>query len=241
MKLIFFITFFLSFHFNLFADVKKLEEADKLFLDKKYLDALRIYEDIWQKEHQLSAQMLMKMSFITENFGNYPKALYYLNLFYELSPSYRALIKMESLALSRRLKGFESSDFDFFRALIKQYNSLLLITGIGILFFLFTIIWQTRQKRKVLPPQYSFTFLLILASFFYILNFTKENDKGIIAKENTLVMQAPSSASGVETLLNKGNRVVILGYQNNWYKVRLWDNKVAFIRPENLWIVPSSY
>ena len=75
--LIFFLIFFTI---NIFANEKYLlNKGDSLFKLKKYVDAKKLYENLFYEKNYFSDAMLLKLSFIEEGIGNYDKALIYLS------------------------------------------------------------------------------------------------------------------------------------------------------------------
>src|SRR4051812_13808303 len=76
----------------------KINQADSLFNLRKYTEAERIYEEIYEQSGQYSLSMLLKMSFLKEISGDYSRALFCLNVFYHDQPNKKVLEQMEYLA-----------------------------------------------------------------------------------------------------------------------------------------------
>ena len=79
-----FLIFFLIFvTIDIFANEKYLlNKGDSLFKLRKYVDAKKLYENLYYEKNYFSDAMLLKLSFIEEGIGNYDKALIYLSKHY---------------------------------------------------------------------------------------------------------------------------------------------------------------
>lgn len=237
-----FILLFLSFSLDFSTVIlaqssqEKIAKADQLFENKKYVEALEVYEDILNTDKKISLNALLKMAFISEALEDYSKTLYYLNLYHLYIPKNETLLKMENIAFSYRLLGYEHSDFDVLSAWYQFYYVYILaffsLVGIGTFLF---VLWQLR-KRKELPIRYSLSFVLILALFFVILNFTDKGKQAIIATDNTFLMYAPSSASSVLEVVGKGHRVNLVEEKGVWYKIE-WKGKTSFVKRNKLLLI----
>jgi uncharacterized protein YgiM (DUF1202 family) len=65
------------------AETRELVKADSLFEQKKYTESFDLYEQILDEEQLASPKMLLKMAFIKEGLGDYSRALYFLNVYYQ--------------------------------------------------------------------------------------------------------------------------------------------------------------
>ena len=84
---------------NIFADEKDLlNKGDSLFKLKKYVDAKKVYENLFYEKNYFSDAMLLKLSFIEEGIGNYDKALIYLSKHYNQTHNKETSTKIKSIA-----------------------------------------------------------------------------------------------------------------------------------------------
>src|ERR1041385_2293304 len=83
---------FLAIYSNSFSQVfeYRLKMADSLYLKKQYTQSLELYREIFD-QHSYSPAMLLKMAYIEEGLGQNPMALYYINLYYEITHDPSAL------------------------------------------------------------------------------------------------------------------------------------------------------
>src|SRR5690242_11290095 len=84
----------------------RLKMADSLYVKKQYTQSLELYQQIFDA-HTYSPAMLLKMAFIEEALGQNPKALYYINLYYDITHDVTALHKMDDMATRYNLSGYE--------------------------------------------------------------------------------------------------------------------------------------
>ena len=75
-----------------------LNEGDSLFKLRKYVDAKKIYENLYYEKNYFSDAMLLKLSFIEEGIGNYEKALIYLSKHYYQTHNKETSTKIKSIA-----------------------------------------------------------------------------------------------------------------------------------------------
>ncbi|NJO01542.1 MAG: hypothetical protein HC880_07505 [Bacteroidia bacterium] len=156
-----------------------LWQADTLFAQRKYVEALAIYESIYAQSQYASPGMLKKMAYIHEGLGNYTQALYYLNLNYLYAPQNEALIQMERLAQQHRLKGYDHSDLDFIKALYHRYFLYISTLLLLICTLAFLIMVYRRMKSREVPLRYKLTIFSILLLFFLLISFTDEQPGGL--------------------------------------------------------------
>ncbi len=210
----------------------RLQTADSLFQAKQYTQSFGHYEAIL-KNKEYTPAMLLKMAFIQEGLGHIGKALYYLNLYEDTTHDPAATAKMQELANTYNLQGYNLNDAE--RALnwytrFSPYISAFLLSLCVLL--LSVAFYQRFQKERRPVVSVSFlTFVLLL--FFAHLNYGGDIEAGVVAHANTHLMLGPSPGSEVVDILNEGHRVEVLGKKDVWLKV-LWDGDVVYVRDNNI-------
>jgi len=212
-----------------------LDKADSLFEAKKYIQANKLYEQIFANQQTYTPRMLLKMAFINEGLGNYSRALYLLNHYNEFHPDKAVVEKMENIAKEYKLEGYTYDDTEYFLLIFyTYYNKIIaLLFLLGIAAFLYVIFKKKKAKgiiriRGVMVGLYLFL-------IFYLIHY-KPFKKGIVNKKNALVMSAPSAGAKLIAQIDEGNRLKILGKNDIWYKVK-WQNQDAYIRESSLEVV----
>ncbi|MDQ3291591.1 MAG: SH3 domain-containing protein [Bacteroidota bacterium] len=234
---LFFVFFTLSFQPTYSQDNNfSIKIADSLFNQKQYTEALAKYEEILINNQQYSPRMLLKMAFIKEGLRDYTGAMYYLHLYYSKTPNRAVLRKMEDLAQSHQLTGYEYSDLQFFKTQFNKFY-LHLLEGmllLAVIIFTFTIF---RRKNKPVSNSFKIGLTLYLAFIFYYINFLDFGQEGIIRHNRIPVMSAPSAGATWFATANKGHKLKLTGEKDIWYEVR-WKNQKAYIRKQNILLLP---
>jgi len=212
-----------------------LKQGDSLFSAGRYVEALSIYEHLLNRRKEFSPQMLLRMAFVEESKNNYPQTLYYLNLHYRISPDKQVLRKLEELAQTHQLEGYQYTDKTYFLSLYDSYHWYIIsFFGIIILIMAFWLVSRVRQERPISPPLtigLSVVFILLLLH-----NFATQRTLGIIQNDYTTFVETPSAASPVLKVIKKGNRYPILDKQDSWYKVTI-DNQTGYVRLHNTLVI----
>ncbi|MCC5943812.1 MAG: hypothetical protein JJT94_02670 [Bernardetiaceae bacterium] len=207
-----------------------MHRADSLFNQELYIEAGRLYEEIYLNARMYSPKMFLHLAYIKEASTNYPQALYYLSLYYKTSPDVKVLEKIEKIAKAQKIEGYAYTDAAYFDTLLRRYHHYLWAVPFSLaLIWLFVMFFKRRLSvRKVI----AFTAFLLLFGFFYNWRSTPK-DYIILHEAPATLMHAPSAASQVETQLHKaGHRLELLGQTDIWYKVR-WQDKKLYIRKHN--------
>ncbi|WP_255478544.1 SH3 domain-containing protein [Rufibacter sp. XAAS-G3-1] len=215
-----------------------LAQADSLFNQHSYTQALRIYEQLLSQKRIYSPQMLLKMAYIHEGLQQYTQSMHYLQLFYSKHPSRSVLRKMEEVGLQQHLSGYEYTDWNFFKTqFYKYYTQILelLLVGAAVSLTLLLMRWS---KHKTISTQAKAGFLIYLGFLFYFANYLNLDQQGIIQNSNVPIMTAPSAGAGLVATVGTGHKVNILGEQDIWYRIE-WNDQTAYIRKNNLLLLPQ--
>ena len=206
---------------------------DSLFQAKRYTQSFDLYHEILFGFKKASPGMLLKMAYIKEGLGNYSEALYYLNLFYLKTLDKSVLKKMEELAEKHRLRGYDYSDAEFFLTLYYKYYNLITLVIISLALFMAAVVYYQKFKLKQRPYFAGITLVLVCALLFYLVNFGKEYNQGIVARAGTHLMAGPSAGAEPVEIIDPGHRVKILGYNDVWTRIE-WNDKEVFVKRKNL-------
>lgn len=225
--LIFFLLFVTT---NILANEKYLlNEGDSLFQLRKYVDAKKIYENLYYEKNYFSDAMLLKLSFIEEGMGNYEKALIYLSKHYYQTHNKETSTKIESIAKKNELIGFEQNDLSL---ILNAYNkNIYLIHSILVLILVLYLI--IGEKKDI---SYHIRFMIISVLVLAIMNFNLTKKQGIVDQDNTYIMNGPSSGSDVYSIIKKGNKLKISKEYSIWYEV-IFENKKKYIRKKNISLI----
>ena len=210
-----------------------LKMADSLFSQQKFTESFDIYKTLLETRQQSSPQMLLKMAFIKEGLRDYSKALYYLNLYYLQTTDKKVLKKMEELATSHKLSGYEYSDWEFFMMLYRKYNTYLTYFLLALAVLFFSIIFRQKRKYDKKPVATGLLLTFTLAVLFYHINFSDSYNRGIIVQTDAYLMDAPSSGADLVRIIDKGHRVKVIDKKDVWVEIE-WEGNIAYIRENNI-------
>ena len=221
-------------HLTKADDVSKdLTIADSLFNEQKYTQSFEIYDRIMKSDNLTSPAMLLRMAYIKEGLGDYSNALYYLNLYYLKTHNKRALRKMEDVAKKYYLEGYKYTDMEFFMNIFYRYYSSIVYGLSGLVVLLLGYMAYTKLRLKVNPGFSLFYLLIVVGLLFYVVNFGKSYQKGIIITPETYLMEGPSSGSKLIAIADMGHRVQVLGKNDVWVKIN-WQGNTAYVKENNI-------
>jgi len=212
---------------------KDMALADSLFTQRKYTQSFEIYDNILKSESMTSPAMLLKMAYIKEGLGDYSNSLYYLNLYYLQTHNKRALRKMEDLAKSYNLQGYKYTDVEFFMNVFYRYYSAIFYGLSALVLILIAYMVYKKLRLKINPGFSLFYLFIVVAILFYVVNFGKRYQKGIIISPDTYLMEGPSSGAKLIDIADMGHRVQVLGKDDVWVKVE-WEGSVAYVKENNI-------
>ncbi|RAU82550.1 SH3 domain-containing protein [Pontibacter arcticus] len=236
---VFLITFLFTFSEPAYsqAPIVTLVKADSLFLKQHYTEAFQEYEQILKENQLYSPQMLLKMAYIREGFRDYTGAMYYLHLFYAKVPSRSVLKKMEELAQTHRLSGYEYNDLQFFKTQLNKYYMRILEIMLLVAVVTATIMFFSWRKGQKFSSSFKIGFILYLLLIAYYINFLNLGHAGIIRQNQVAIMSAPAAGATWLATASEGHKVPITGEQDIWFEIE-WKGKQAYIRKSNLLELP---
>ncbi len=215
------------------ANTNELAEADSLFSEKKFTEALPIYEKIFFEEGLYSESMLLKLAFIYEGKGDFEQALYVLKYLEQKNNARYVSTKIKELAKKHQLVGYENSDlqalFKFFFNYQMEITSVFLFLGLLNLSILAFRQKKSAQKVPIVQVIPSIVCLLIAIGIWHFASPTKQ---GIIITDHTILMEAPSAAAEVVELTNKGHLLQLKRKKDVWYETD-WFGQTVYVK-ENM-------
>lgn len=210
-----------------------LQQADSLFKEQQFTQSFDLYDSIYSSQEQASSAMLLKMAYIKEGLNDITAAQYYLNEYYLVTKNEQALQKMEDLAKANDLSGYEHDDITFFFSLYYQNYNWLVLGVIFLCILMLVIIILQKKRFQSAPWLNGFFLVMLLAGLFILVNFGRDYNRGVIIRNNTYIMTAPSSGADLVDVIAKGHKVVVEGKEDVWYKIE-WEGQEAFIKAKNV-------
>ena len=231
LKAVLFGFLFISLLNTSLAQVKsRLAKADSLFVGQKYTEAFDIYRDVFLTG-DVTESMLVKMAFIKEGLGDDVQALYYLDQYYNLTADKSILLKMEELANTNGLNGYDVEDKDFFLNFMNLYSRQIQLTLMSVCVFLLFFSFRSKKKNR-LPIGVPVLQVILLLMVLTLSNNWIQSDTEII-QSPTLLMSGPSAGSEPVGWVNEGHKIRVLGKSDVWTKIS-WQDDHAYIRNSKL-------
>ncbi len=208
-----------------------LHQADSLFSQKKFNQALHSYESLRENGTQETKRMLFRMAFLYEKQSDIPQALLVLNSLYNQTGDQAILERMTELAEKHELQGYdEDLSTSFHRSFIRR-KRIITYTLLGLSIACCGLFgW--------LGFQYGRHFLLLIPILpigltALVINKETRLQEGILLQK-TIVMNGPSGASPMVQSLSAGHRFFIDKEVGPWYQVRWNTDQTAYIRKTHL-------
>ncbi len=216
-------------------DVAK--KADSLFSAKEYSESAKIYELIFRDGEVNKKNISLKLAFIYESLGDFPKAIFYLNNYYNLNPDDEVFEKMNKMAIENKFRGFERSDLNFILVLYQQFYIYILYSVILIGIFILVILFRKKIYNKKILRRHMILVGLFIVFLLIFINVPNSYQSAIVNKKS-FFREQPSSGAPIVGIIETGNKINIFGEEDIWLKV-LWNRKVVYIHKNDTWILNS--
>lgn len=220
--------------------------ANTLYKDGKYTDAIELYQQI-EATGKVSSELYYnlgncyyKLNQVAPTIYNYEKAL-------KINPlnedAQNNLIFAKRLTLDR-IEALPKSVYQKFNESFLQkltYNqwawvAVLLSIVASVLFLLFYFA-QIPNKRRLFFILSMVSFLLLIFTLvitFNQYNYTKNNIEAIIFPEKVEIKDAPTNNANHVFTLHEGTKVNVLDEVDSWKKIKLLDGKIGWTNSKNL-------
>ncbi|WP_196952993.1 SH3 domain-containing protein [Hymenobacter guriensis] len=185
---------------------------------------------------QTSIRQLVRMAYIQEQLGHYPAALYYLAVAQRRWPTAATWNKMTELAQANRLEGYASSWQSSIRLSLERYYMPLLEVLLTVAVAVGTVLLARLLKRRPVETGWWVAFGVYVALLAGFVNVFQPEQTGLVCRAQAVIMSGPGAGASWLTVAAAGDRLVVQGRQDIWYKV-LWHGQTAYIRQGNLLLV----
>ena len=218
---------------SLAQDGAKLKTADSLFATKKYTEALGLYKELYAN-NSASPAMLLKMAFVHDGSQQYPEALYFLDLYYRTTADRLVLPKIEELASTNELSGYQYTDLDYFKAVFFKYRFQILI--LLILFLVLTTLFHVRKIQKAERSNITLAFQVILTLFLLAAINFREMNQGIVTSDFTTLRESPAAGASISQIITKGHKVKVVDQGLIWTLIE-WEGELSYIKTARLRLI----
>jgi hypothetical protein len=209
-----------------------LIKADSLYAQKKFAEASKVYEQLYQQGLYSSATLL-KMAFVYEGLGKTGKALYYLSAYYRLTEDSKVYEKIQTLANAKGVSGFELSEMDRLSIWAVNRKEIYLPILISMAVFLTVLmLYYTKRKQQNGKFVAGFFSILTLLILFVSVNFIEAPHKAVITT-GSYFMSGPSAAANLIQLIPEGNQVKLGRERDIWIEAE-WNDETGYLRKTDL-------
>jgi len=220
------------------AQPKNLQRADSLFAMRQYDAAQKLYADQLAQNNGglVPLSVYYKLAFISEQQNQYAPAMYYLSLAYNRQPNQLVLNKLNEMADTYGLIGYDLDDFSFIFLFFRRYSAYLTLFLLVVAVYVFGVLVYKKIEKQPILTRHKWAVALYLVSLLGLLNLPDSYQIAIINRDRTYLRGAPSSAGPVVEAINKGNKVTIIGQNDQWLRI-WWKNNLLYLRKMDVWIV----
>ncbi|WP_265990310.1 SH3 domain-containing protein [Larkinella insperata] len=211
-----------------------LYQADSLFAAGRYEPAVNAYEFHLKNGYKPTDPMLLKLAYGWEKQGDVARMLYYLQVYFDRRPDEAVLKKMHEVAIQNNLRGYETDDLNYFYLFYKQYGLYLTVGLVLLGTYAFGIFWMKHRNREASRRRHKVIVLAYLTALLLLINLPEGYQSGIVNRDRVLLRRDPSAAAPVADVIQRGNKVNILGSQDIWLRV-FWNDGLYYIRRDAVW------
>ena len=242
MKKIFCLFLFISSIIFAQAPEKLFSDANALYKESKYEEAIKLYEEVISNNfvsselHYNLGNCYYKLNKVGPSIYNYEKAI-------QLNPSNKDAKNNLVFAKRLSLDRIEEVPKSFLQKFNRNYISKLsyeswaivciifsFLGAILLLLYFFTI--SSTGKRLFFTTSI-FSFILLLVSFFLALNqySKKENTlEAIVYATEVSVKNEPTKNAEEAFIIHEGTKVLVLDSVDDWKKIQLLDGKIGWLK-----------
>jgi hypothetical protein len=222
-------------------DIYKLfNEANDLFISKKYKKSIELYEKIIDNGQENST-VFYNLGNAYYRLGNIGHAIWAYRHANKFSPRDKDIIHNLKMAEAKKIDRINSPPLfilhDIYRKIKSSMTMFELILVGGILFFIFSLLWIKQifsGKKNVLSKgifQILLTFIIIVHIVMLDIAFERKriSNKAIVIEKSDTQSGPFLGDNKVLFKINEGSVVEILDEKNNWSEIILIDGKKGWV------------
>jgi hypothetical protein len=213
-----------------------LQEADSVFAAGNITDAALMYELAIANGQSATDAMLLKLAYITEQEGDIPRLLYYLQVYFNRHPTETVLQKMGTIARANNLTGYETDDLNYLWLSYKQYGFYLELLLLAFGIYVVSVAFLKSLRRAFIPKRHKIVTLLYLLVLLVFVNLPEGYQVGITNQDRVLLREQPSAAAPVAEIIGRGHKINVFGSTDIYLRI-YWKNHLYFVRKDNVWII----
>ena len=225
---------------------QRFEEANALYNDNKYAEAIDKYESILDTEAH-SAELYFNLGNANYKLNNIAPSIYYYEKALQLNPNDKVIKNNMAYAQNMTIDAIDSvPEVGFSRIINNVVNTFQTDTwakfAIGgvlifvLLFLMYHFSYSTSRKRIAFVV--SLVSLLVacisVALAFQKENLDKKNNPAIVFAQESRVKVDPNQTSEEVFRLHEGTKVQVLETYEDWNKIQLSDDSMGWIPSKDI-------
>jgi len=214
-----------------------LHRADSLFVHGKLAESKVLFENylsLLEKKTMIPLPIYYKLAFISEKENNYARALYYFSTIYNRQPRQNILNKISEIATRQHLTGYEVDDFSFIFLFFRKYSLYFTLFLLVVGMYAFGVLVYKKRQNEHIRTHHKWAVVAYLLALLLLLNLPDSFQIAIINKDSAHLRESPSSAASVKWSVSKGNKVTIIGTQDQWFRI-WWEKQPLYVRKLDVW------
>lgn len=196
-----------------------IRRADSLFAAGAQEDAAKLYETAIAEGHSATDGMLLKLASAYERQNDVPRLLYFLQVYFDRHPDDAVLHRMNEVARSNNLNGYETDDLNYFYLFYKKYGIYFLLFLLIPAGYAFGVISVKLIRKEPIAVRQKWVLFLYLIGLLLFVNLPEGVQSGIISHDRVLLRTNPSAAAPVAEIIGRGNKVNIIGSEDIYLRV----------------------
>jgi hypothetical protein len=232
----FYCLIFSTLQLKTFSQKSNFSQADLLFKAKNYQKAEIEFEKNSISDKKINKSIFLKRAFIAEKENNYAKALYFLGMYENSSPTRPITKKMEDLVSKSGYKGYERQDIYYTIVYIKEYYTWILLFFILISGYVFGVFVQKWLKGEHLQFKQIAIFLTYNVILLFFINYPLNFSYVIVKNDYAKVRQEASGGSNIVGNLEMGEKLNFYNKTDIWLEVKKEKERV-FIKKSDVYLI----
>ena len=222
------------------------QEANTLYNDGKYQDAIDKYESII-KSGQHSAELYFNLGNANYKLNKIAPSIFYYEKALRLNPNDREIQNNLAFAQNMTIDAIEQVPevgmTKFLNKIINVFSfdtwaklSIVFMLMFVSLFILYYFSYTTQKKRLAFIASNGALFLMLIALAFAFQKYdlTQKDKPAIVFSQEAEVKSEPNLRSSEAFRIHEGTKVQILDTVNNWKKIKLADGKTGWVPSDDI-------
>lgn len=246
MKLITYLFVLLLSTVSFAQDTTVFDQANRLYTDGNYTEALNRYTSILDQE-QHSAELYFNIANAHYKLNNIAPSIYYYEKALLLKPNDKEILNNIAFARNMTIDAIESVPEVGFSRLVKNATHTMgfdnwanLSIGLVILFVILFLAYyfsqSTGKKRLAFITSVLALILAFIALAFAFNSYGMEqkNQPAIVFAQESPIKSEPNLRSAESFKLHEGTKVHVIDTVSNWSEIKLSDGKTGWVANEDI-------